>query len=636
MVHRRLGRCFAPLLLALASAAHSSCLVCADDQAAPVVGRHVDDFELADYRGKEYRLTDYAFSPVVVIGFLGTECPLARIYARRLNELVTEFAPAGVVFLAIDPNQQDSLAELAELVAEFHLQYPLLKDPGNVVADRFGIRRTPEFCVLDAERVVRYHGRIDDQYEIGTQRTRPNRRDLALAIEQVLARRPVEIAQTNAPGCLIGRVRQPQPDADVTWSEQIAPLLQAHCQECHRPGQIGPFSLLTYAEAVGWADMIGEVVAQRRMPPWHAAPEYGTFANNQRLTDEQLDLVQRWVKAGAPEGDPARAPAARQFSPDWRIAQPDAIVPMSQRPFEVPAEGTVAYQWFYADPHFTEDKWVKAVEVRPSALEVVHHATVYLKPPDVPFDLALNERINLVGGYDPGGDPWQAPEGMAMRIPARSQLVFEMHYTPNGNPQQDCSRVGLVFADPAKVHKEIHSVMPANTSFAIPPGASNHEVSVDFTFPANALVLAMRPHLHLRGKAFRFAARYPDGSEEILLDVPRYDFNWQYNYVFAEPKRLPLGTKLHCTAWYDNSVDNPANPDPAATVRWGDQTWQEMMIGIFAMALADEDRLAPKPTASPPLPSVAGELTVAGLLVAAAVGGLWWLRRRLLFAHLGG
>jgi len=249
--------------------------------------------------------------------------------------------------------------------------------------------------------------------------------------------------------------------------------------------------------------------------------------------------------------------------------------------------------------------------------------TIYIKPPDVPFSLRMNDRISLLAGFNPGGGPWRAPEGMALKIQAGSEIVFEMHYTPNGSPQQDRSYVGLEFADPATVRKEIMCVMPANTEFEIPPGADNHEVKKSWYFPADSLLLVMRPHMHLRGKAFRYEAIYPDGTEEILLDVPQFDFNWQDNYVLATPKRIPAGTEMRCTGWFDNSEDNLSNPNPSVAVRWGDQTTDEMMIGIFAMALADQDLLnqTTVPIAKPdrrrwiPLAMVAVFVMTAGVFI---------------------
>ncbi len=560
---------------------------CAADAAPEVIA----NFQLRDFRGKLHALDDYADATLVVVAFWGTECPLAKLYAARLAELAKRHGSGEVAFLAVFSNQQDSLEELGHFARKYGIDFPVLKDVGNVVADQFGAVRTPELFVLDRARVVRYRGRVDDQYDVGIQRPGPLRSDLAEAIDELLAGREVSVPRTRSPGCLIGRVKSVDETADVSWSKQIAEIFQRRCQECHRPGEIGPFPLISYEDTQGWGPMIAEVVGQERMPPWFANPNHGNFSNDARLSNEEKELIFAWVAAGQPQGDLSEAPPPRKFHSDWRIAEPDAIVYMSDKPFDVPAEGTVDYQWYFADPGFTEDTWIKAAEAKPGSPDVVHHVTIYIKPPDIPFSLRMNDRISLLAGFNPGGGPWRAPEEMAVKIPAGAELVFEMHYTPNGTPQKDRSYVGLKFADPATVRKQIMCVMPANTEFEIPPRAHDFKVQKSWYFPADSLLLVMRPHMHLRGKAFRYEAIYPDGTNEILLDVPNFDFNWQNNYVFATPKQVPAGTEMRCTAWFDNSEDNLSNPDPSATVRWGDQTIDEMMIGIFAMALVDQDLL---------------------------------------------
>jgi peroxiredoxin len=565
--------------------------------AADGLGRQIADFTLRDCRGQSHALADCAKSKLVVVAFLGVECPLANVYAPRLVALAEKYSPRGVAFLAIDSNRQDSISELAAYAAAHRFPFPVLKDPGNVVADQFGALRTPEVFVLDGQRAIRYRGRIDDQYEVGLQRAKAIRHDLAEAIEALLAGREVRQPRTTAPGCFIGRVAiakrssaQADPDDAVpTWSAEISRIVQRRCQECHRPGQLAPFPLLDYDDAIGWAETIREVVALGRMPPWNANPAYGRFANDLRLSDDEKQQIIQWVDAGGPEGDPRDLPEPRRFESDWRIGRPDQVVYMSRAPFAVKAEGVVDYQWFYVDPGFAEDKWVSAVEARPGCRGVVHHITIYHKPPGGKWDMKHNTRINLLGGFNPGGEPLILPEGMAIRLVRGTQLAFEMHYTPNGIPQQDRSYVGLRFADPRLVRKEVRCYMPADTKLSIPPRTRDHRSEVRYRFEDDMDLLLMRPHMHLRGRSFRYEALLPDGTREVLLDVPRFDFNWQHSYYLAQPKRLPRGTELRCIAHYDNSEENPTNPNPAATVRWGDQSWDEMMIGIFCAVLSDQD-----------------------------------------------
>ena len=573
-------------------------------QAAPVEQIKIENFRLPDFRGHEHALADDAAARLVVVAFLGTECPLAKLYAPRLATLAEEYRPRGVAFLAIDSNQQDNMTELAAFARTHGLTIPVLKDAGNAVADQFGAQRTPEVFVLDAQRAIRYRGRIDDQYGFGDngvayQRSEPQRRDLAIALDELLADKPVSQSSIAAPGCLIGRVRKPDTASEVTYANQISRLLNQHCVSCHRPGQIAPFSLTSYEDAVGWSEMIGEVVERRRMPPWHADPRYGHFANEARLSDEEREQVRAWVAAGAPQGDPSQTAPLPEFTPGWFIPQPDEVLYMSDASFTVPAEGTVPYQRFVVDPGWKEDRWIKAIEPRSGNPGVVHHIVIYLSTPNGPRTGPAGRIKNaLLTATAPGVRPHVWEEGLAQYIPAGSKLIFEMHYTPNGTVQQDRSYAGILFADPKSVRKEVAVQVAGNTTFAIPPGAADHQVESYYPFRQDSLILSMSPHTHLRGKDFRYELVLPDGSAETLLSVPQYDFGWQTTYVLAEPKLAPKGSKLHCTAHYDNSPENLANPDASQLVRFGEQTWEEMMFGWFDMALVDQDLQQPQTTIS--------------------------------------
>jgi peroxiredoxin/mono/diheme cytochrome c family protein len=570
-----------PILVAAAFAAESS---------SPI-GREIDGFALQDYRGKTWHLSDFAERKLVVLAFLGVECPLAKLYGPRLAKLAAEFESKGVTFIGIDSNSQDSITELAAYARTHQIAFPLLKDPGNRVADQFGARRTPEVFVLDAERRVRYWGRIDDQYGVGFVRDEPKRHDLRLAIEELLASKSVSVAETAAPGCHIGRVQTPKADASVTYSNQIARLLEKRCVECHRPGEIAPFSLTRYDEVSGWAETIAEVVAEGRMPPWHADPKYGHFVGDRRLSGEEKRLIRQWVADGAPEGNRADLLKSREYlASGWQLPrQPDLVVPMSEKPFAVPAEGTVKYQFFTADPGLTEDKWIQAAEVRPGNRAVVHHVLVFARNGKLGERFEEGGTQGFLAAYVPGLRAAPYPSGMAKRIPAGSKLIFQVHYTPNGSPQLDLSELGLVFADSDTIRYEVRTSSAVRRQLAIPPGDANYAVDAQSpTAPVDVKLLAMMPHMHLRGKAFRYEAIYPDGRKETLLDVPHYDFNWQTAYRLTDPKELPAGTRVEATARYDNSEQNLNNPDPTITVRWGSQTWEEMMIGYFDIALPRE------------------------------------------------
>lgn len=580
------GTCFAVMaiafLLSFASANRSQ----AEDDVAREVPASIAPFELSDFAGVPWKLNDELEKPLVVV-FVGVECPIVSLSIDTLKAQQTRFGES-VDFVLIDSNQQDTLLEMEQFAKRHELTIPLLKDPANRVADAFGAERTPQVFLLDRQRSVRYHGQINDRYTYGLQRAEAQAEYLENAIQAIVAGQAPELTQTEAVGCHIGRKLEPVADATVTYCGQIAAILNEHCVRCHRAGEIGPFALDKYEEVVGWAEMIAEVVDDGRMPPWHAAEEHGHFSNDSRLPQEAKRAIFDWVAAGAPYGDESQLPPPVQFVEGWQIDQPDLVVSMRDNPVQVPATGEIPYQYFVVDPGFTEDKWIQQAECRPGNRAVVHHIIVAIDPPGEDDELqrvALGEWLTATA---PGALPLRLPEGYAKRIPAGSKLVFQMHYTTNGRAAEDLSQVGFVFADPASVKHEVVTQQAANGRIEIPPGANNHRVEAWYHFAADSVVTTLFPHMHLRGKAFRYVAHYPDGREEILLDIPKYDFNWQNAYAFAEPWRAPAGTKLQCIAHFDNSEENFSNPDPTVTVRWGDQTWEEMMIGYFDMHLDPE------------------------------------------------
>jgi len=546
------------------------------------VGASVEDFQLADTYGRVHRLREDGEIRATVLVFLGVECPLAKLYGPRLADLAAEYESRQVRILGISSNSQDSITELTAYARRHQIGFPLLKDLNNLVADAVGAQRTPEVFVLDRAFVLRYRGRIDDQYGIGYIREQPTQQDLRRALDELLAGHPITQPVTEAVGCLIGRVRSPDPTSPVTYSNQIARIFQQHCVECHRPGEIAPFSLTSYDEAAGWADTIAEVVAAQRMPPWHASAEHGRFVNARLLSEEEKTLIHDWAIAGAPQGEPGQLPEPLEYVQGWRLSRPpDVVVAMRDRPYTVPAEGTVEYQYFVVDPEFTEDKWVQAAEVIPGNRSVVHHAIVFFRAPE-----GIDQHgLGWLTAYVPGQGSFELPPHQARWVPAGSKLIFQMHYTPTGSPQEDITRIGLLFADESAVTEELITLAAINHEFEIPPQAADHlvEAAID-EFPAGAKLRAIAPHMHVRGKSFRVATRHPDSSQ-ILLDVPQYDFNWQHAYVLQEPLALDGAVRLECQARFDNSDNNLVNPDPSASVRWGDQTWEEMMIAFFEVSV---------------------------------------------------
>jgi hypothetical protein len=370
-----------------------------------------------------------------------------------------------------------------------------------------------------------------------------------------------------------------------TFYRDVLPILQNRCQECHRAGEIAPMPLLTYRETRPWAKAIREATRTRKMPPWFADPCCGKFANDRSLTAAEIDTLSAWASTGAAEGDAKDAPQAREWPAGWNLGTPDRVMEMP-RAFEVPAKGAVEYQYFAVPTGFTEDRWVQAVEVRPSNRSVVHHVVVYIREAGSTWTGGPT-KADILTVYAPGSPPEVWPTGMAKRVKAGSDLVFEIHYTPNGKPTMDREQVGLVFAK-SPPEKAVLTLQMANDTFTIPPGERDYRVRVGGTLPNDALLLGFFPHMHLRGKTFEYTLIGDHGLPQTLLKVSHYDFHWQLAYRLATPLALKKGTRLEWIATYDNSANNPQNPDPSAEVRYGHQSWDEMMVGFFYVAVPAE------------------------------------------------
>jgi peroxiredoxin len=575
----------------------------ADSKAPGQPGKTVKPFTLKDSAGKAWSLADAQGKKAVVVVFLGTECPINNQYLPRLAELHKSYSDR-VAFVGINSNVHDTPARIAGHVKANGIPFPVLKDSANVVADDFGARRTPEAFVLSPAGKVLYQGRIDDQIGIGYKRKQPSRRDLVEAIEEVLAGKEVSKPTTEVAGCIIARAVKPKETGTITWAKDVSRIFQERCQECHRPGQVGPMPLMSYEDALSWSEMIREVVEEKRMPPWHADPRHGKFLNDRSLTAQQREAILGWTKQGCPKGDLAELPAAKKWETGWGIGKPDMVFEMPTE-FTVPAEGGergIAYKYFVVPTNFKEDRWVQAAEARPGSREVVHHIIVYV------FDKSrmgkrLGGRAQRTTGtspgdgigdgflvaYAPGDMPLRLEPGQAKKVPRGSMIVFQMHYTPDGVERKDRSSVGLIFAkQPPKYEVRTRSI--AQRRISIPAGDANYEAVSVSKFDRDADLLSLMPHMHLRGKDFKYVVVFPDGKKETLLSVPKYDFNWQSSYRLAKPLRLPAGTRIECTAHFDNSADNPNNPDPKKRVSWGDQTWQEMMIGFVDYAFVGEKK----------------------------------------------
>ncbi len=420
---------------------------------------------------------------------------------------------------------------------------------------------------------------------------------------------------------------QPQPSLAPTFNKDVAPIFFANCTTCHRPGEVAPMSLLTYKDSRPWARSIATQVGKGAMPPWHADPAIGHFANARRLSDLEKATVVKWVESGAPEGDPADLPRMPAYPDGWRIGTPDVVLEM-QEDYPIPETGDVPYVYFEVPANFDEDRWVQAWEMRPGNPAVVHHVIVYVRPPQEPgaepaarpapgtprprgvvsfaegMDIPAGQTggpplpedqrkpafanarprprgtAGSIGGYVPGNSTRTFPAGTAMRLPKGSSLVFQMHYTTVGKPTTDRTRMGLIFGkEPPRM--ALSGTALVNGALRIPAGAANHRVDAEMTLNRDLLLFSMTPHTHVRGIRWYYEAVYPDGRVEPILSVPNYDFDWQHEYQFARPMELPAGTTIKASAWYDNSTANKSNPDPTKDVWWGDQTWEEMMFTSF-------------------------------------------------------
>ncbi len=409
------------------------------------------------------------------------------------------------------------------------------------------------------------------------------------------------------------------PSSGPTFTKDVAPVLYKHCTTCHRPGEIAPMSLLTYEVTRPWARAIRDNVVNGTMPPWHADPAHGKFLNDRRLSSEEKDVISRWVAAGAPQGDPKDMPARPSYAEGWTIGQPDAVISM-ETAYSLPAQGEIPYQYFEAATNFTEDKWVQALEIRPGDRSVVHHVLVYARSPNMtsrgqifrqknppgPMSPTMQKetadaeirkaqqsrstrRGPLMAQTAPGTAATVFEPGTALLVNAGTVLTFQIHYTTKGKVATDQTSIGFRFAKQPPA-SEVRTGAMINARFMIPPGAANHPVEAGMEFLEDVTIYSMVPHTHLRGKSWEHRLQYPDGREEILLAVPKYDFNWQTEYIFAQPLRVPKGATLKSVAHYDNSKENKSNPDPTQEVYWGDQTWEEMQYTAIYYSV-DKDRL---------------------------------------------
>lgn len=571
--------------------------------------------------GKRQPLAKWEGKRATAVVFLGTRCPVANASSPTLRQLALRYRARGVAFVGVNSNPEETLSQVTAHARDFQLPFPVLKDDHQALARALGARVTPEVFVLDAQRRIRYRGRIDNAFATRTVRRRTvTSRDLEAALEDLLAGRRVRVAATQALGCAIVLPSSGVSSAaSVTYHRDVAPILQQRCQDCHRSGQVAPFSLLTYSEARAWATEIKTFTQNRQMPPWKPEPGHGDFAGERRLTSAELDTLAQWVDAGAPEGNPREAPAPRQFPDGWMLGTPDLVLQVAE-PFHVEATGEDLFRAFVLPTNLDEDRQVVAVEVRPGNPRVVHHVLNFIDTTGQARRLDARDPASgyrapaggvgflpsgELGGWAPGNFPRFSPPGTGRLLPKGSDLVIQVHYHRTGKPETDQTTIGLYFAR-EPVTRQVRTWPLASLAIDIPPGAARHEVRGGMRVPVDVQVISILPHMHLLGKEMKVTATLPDGTTRSLVWIKDWDYRWQDTYRYREPLLLPRGTRLELVAYYDNSSNNPRNPsNPPRRVTFGEETTDEMCFAFLEYLLVDEP---------PGLPRLQGLFGRRGLL----------------------
>jgi peroxiredoxin len=538
--------------------------------------------------------------------FYSSECPISNAYSPTLNRLVQEFPAASFRLVGVCVDTDLSASEVATHAKDFGLRFPVVHDKGIAVATRVGAAVTPEAFVLDDQGRIRYHGRIDDQFAARQKRNaNPLTRELHDAIAAVVEGREVAERHVPAVGCPIPRPLKES--SRPTYSGAVASILQKNCLECHRQGQVGPFPLETFAQASKRADDIASVAEDRRMPPWKAAPQaFPRFKHDRTLSTADIETLVAWAAAGSPEGDPSQVPSPPQFSGDWALGTPDLVVEMPAG-FEVPAGGEDIYRCFVIPTRLGEDRYLSAIEYQPGNRRVVHHMLGYVdktgkarerdeKDPGPGYTCFSGPGIEIhgdLGGWAPGNEPSRLPEGVGRLLPKDADVVVQIHYHPSGKPETDRSRIGLYFSR-SPVRQTLHWSAAVKFDLKIPPGEARHEATAQWKIPVDVEALAVTPHMHMLGHDMRLWVVFPDGREQDLIDIPDWDFAWQNTYYFDQPVTLPRDTVMKLVAHFDNSENNPRNPNkPPKLVTFGEATSDEMCIGFIAVTKAGQDLTRP-------------------------------------------
>jgi hypothetical protein len=541
--------------------------------AAPVddSGARVDDFALLDHTGKFHHLYYLSDAKAVVLMTHDNECAATREAVAGLEQAKSSFGARGVEFLMI--NVDDSRQAIAAQAKQTGTSIPVLVDETQLVGASLRLQRAGEVLVIDPEGwKIAYRGPLDKKHTGNAL--------LTDALDSVLAGQAVKSPRVAAKGCAIKVSDKRVPSGrKISYSKQIAPLLADNCVTCHRIGGIGPFAMNSYAVVQGFSPMIREVIRTRRMPPFHADPHVGTFEGDRSLTKEEAQTLVRWIEAGAPRGNgPDPLAELNKQWPEWAFGEPDLVVKLPA--FDVPASGTIDYQRYVVENTTGRDIWMRASDTIPGDRTVVHHVLVSVYDPKLPErERMIRASSGELGAYVPGNGPVMYPQDTGVLVPKDCSFAFQVHYTSSGKAARDETRVGFYFAKQQPQY-EFKTAVLFKPSLMIPPNTKAYTDFTTYEFKREAVIFNLTPHAHYRGSASKFVAKYPDGREELLLSVPKYDFNWQTTYSLVTPKVIPAGTSIIHSTTYDNSAQNPANPDPNRTVPWGEQSWDEMLYGV--------------------------------------------------------
>ena len=555
----------------------------ADPPPKPQADR-VLNFGLLDYRGKFYELKR-ADAQVVVLFFTGNGCPIARQSVSKIRALRSKFSNDGAVFWMLNSNPQDDRRSIEEEAEEFKVgSVPILMDDNQGVARSLGVTRTCEAIAIDTKNyTILYRGAVDDQLTEGAKKPAPTQKYLETALTEFFAGRSITTAKAAVSGCRI-KFEADEIEGQVSYTKQIAPLFAQKCVGCHSKGNIGPFAMNSHRKVKGWSDMIQEVVLSRRMPPWHADPHYGKFANDRSLTKSEAQLLLRWIEQGCPK-DEDEDPLVSIVPPpsDWPLGKPDYVVALPKQQ-NIPATGVLQYRYVTANFEMPHDAWVRAAVTRPDNRKVVHHIIIRV---------LANGQVERSGddvfltSWAPGNALPEFPSGTGKFLSKGARFNFELHYNTTGSEQTDNSELGLyLLKEPPKMTVETRA--PENREFSISPGEVDSRSHALGCFKRDTIIFDLIPHMHLRGSWMKYEALYPTGKRETLLVVPNYDFNWQTEYRLATPKRVPAGTWMFVTGGFDNSAKNPHNPDPTKRVKWGLQSHEEMFMGFMNVAEVPE------------------------------------------------